>query len=66
MTTVFIDENTEKGRSLLNFLKKFNNEDFIVIEDIPNKETKRAIQDSRKGKVTKTTSVSDLMDKLNQ
>lgn len=66
MTTIIINERTEKGRSLLNFLEKFNGEEFIVIDKKPNRETKLAIEDSKKGKVTKTKDVSDLMKKLNQ
>lgn len=66
MTTIIINERTEKGKSLLNFLEKFNGEEFIVIDKKPNRETKRAIEDSKKGKVTKTKDVSDLMKKLNQ
>lgn len=66
MTTIIINECTEKGKSLLNFLEKFNGEEFIVIDKKPNKETIRAIEDSKHGKVTKTKDVSDLMTKLNQ
>ena len=65
MTTIIINERTEK-KKLLNFLEKFNVEEFIVIDKKPNRETKRAIEDSKKGKVTKTKDVSDLMKKLNQ
>ena len=66
MTTIIIDERTEKGKSLLRFLEKFNNEGFIKIDKKPNRATVRAIEDSRKGKVTKTNDVKDLMNKLNQ
>lgn len=66
MTTIIINESTEKGKSLLNFLEKFNGEEFIVIDKKPNKETIRAIEDSKHGKVIKTKDVNDLMTKLNQ
>ena len=66
MTTIIINERTEKGKSLLKFLEKFNGEEFIQIDKKPNRETARAIEDSRNGKVVKTKSVSDLMKKLNQ
>lgn len=66
MTTIIINERTEKGKSLLKFPEKFNGEEFIQIDKKPNRETVRAIEDSRNGKVVKTKSVSDLMKKLNQ
>lgn len=65
MTKVTIDERTSKGKSLLEFLRKFEGDSFIQIEKEPNAETKRAISDVKKGKVTRTKNVADLMDKLN-
>ncbi|NEW83266.1 MAG: hypothetical protein GZ094_12975 [Mariniphaga sp.] len=65
MTTIIINERTEKGKSLLNFLEKFSNEEFIIFDKKPNRETIRAIEDSTNGKVVKTKNVSDLMKKLN-
>lgn len=65
MATVTINERTSKGKSLLEFLRKFEGENFIQIENEPNAETKRAINDVKKGKVTRTKNVADLMDKLN-
>ena len=64
MVTIIIDERTKKGKSLLDFLEKFGDEDFIKIEK-PNKETIRAIEDSRNGKVIKTKNLNDLLNKLN-
>ena len=64
MTTIIIDERTEKGKSLLKFLEQFNNEGFIIIDKKPNRATIRAIEDSKKGKVTKTNDVKDLMNKI--
>ncbi len=52
MTTVIINDCTAKGKSLLQFLKKFEGENFIYIGDEPNDETKEAIEDARQGKVT--------------
>ncbi len=66
MTTVIINEQTEKGKSLLKFLEKFRGEEFIQIDKKPNRETVRAIEDSKKGKVVKSKNVRDLMDKLNE
>jgi hypothetical protein len=65
MATVTIDERTSKGKSLLEFLRKFEGDNFIQIEKEPNAETKRARSDVKKGKVTRTKNVADLMDKLN-
>ena len=65
MATVTINERTSKGKSLLEFLRKFEGENFIQIEKEPNDETKRAISDVKKGKVTRTENVADLIDKLN-
>ncbi len=64
MTTVIINEKTTKGKKLLEFLKCFSGENFIQIEQEPNATTKKAIEAARKGKVTRTKDVSDLMDKL--
>ncbi|MGV8092872.1 MAG: hypothetical protein AB2L24_13525 [Mangrovibacterium sp.] len=44
MATVIINERTAKGKSLLEFLRKFEGENFIRIDKEPNKETKRAIR----------------------
>lgn len=65
MATVTINERTSKGKSLMEFLRKFEGENFIHIEKEPNKETKRAITDVKKGRVTKARNIDDLMNKLN-
>lgn len=65
MATVTINERTSKGKSLMEFLRKFEGENFIYIEKEPNKETKRAITDVKKGRVTKAKNIDDLMNKLN-
>ncbi|MGE5395826.1 MAG: hypothetical protein ACM3P1_13870 [Candidatus Saccharibacteria bacterium] len=65
MATVTINERTSKGKSLMEFLRKFEGENFIHIEKEPNKETKRAITDVKKGRVTKAKNIDDLMNKLN-
>ncbi len=64
MATVIINEKTAKGKKLLEFLKVFAGENFINIEREPNAETKKAIEDAKKGKVVKTKNISDLMTKL--
>ena len=65
MATVTINERTSKGKSLMEFLRKFEGDGFIQIEKEPNNETMKAINAVRNGKVTRTKNVADLMDKLN-
>jgi hypothetical protein len=66
MTTIIINEHTEKGKSLLAFLEKFKGEDFVIIEKTPNKKTRRAINESMNGCGPGAKNLSDLMDALNQ
>lgn len=65
MTKLLIDTRSSEAKLLLEYLKK---QRFIkVLEDnAPNAETKKAIEDARSGKVTKTKNVADLMSKLHQ
>jgi hypothetical protein len=65
MTTVIINEKTVKGKKLLEFLKSFSGENFVKIKNEPNDITKKAIQESREGKLTKAKNVDDLMELLN-
>jgi len=66
MTTIIINERTTKGKSLLEYLRKFEDEGFIQIDKEPNAETKRAISDVQKGKVTRCDNVEDMIKKLNE
>jgi hypothetical protein len=67
MTTITINERTPKGKSLLDFLKKFQGESFIIFEDAktPNKTTLKAMRAAETGKVIKSKNVDDLIKKLN-
>jgi hypothetical protein len=65
MTTVTINERTNKGKLLMEILRTIENEGFISIEKRPNAKIRRAINDVKNGKVTKCDSVDDLMIKLN-
>ncbi len=67
MTTITINERTPKGKSLLEFLKKFQGESFIRFEEAktPNKTTLKAMRDAEAGKVIKSANVDDLIKKLN-
>lgn len=63
--TVRIKSNSKRGKHILAILSdmaKLGNE--VELENIPNAETVKAIEDVRKGNVTKCDNVSDLMAKL--
>jgi hypothetical protein len=64
MTTVIINDRTPKGKSLLQFLKNFEGENFIYIAHEPNDETKEAIEDARQGRVTSHTNSKELFASL--
>jgi hypothetical protein len=64
MTTVIINDRTAKGKSLLQFLKKFDGENFIHIGNEPNEETKEAIEDSRQGKLRSHKNSKELFASL--
>jgi len=49
----------------LNFLKQFKGESFIHFNE-PNEETIEAINEVKKGMVTKCKNVADLINKLNK
>ena len=63
--TVRIKSNSKRGKHILAILSdmaKLGNE--IELDNIPNAETIKAIEDVRKGNVTKCENVADLMAKL--
>ena len=65
IVTVRIKSNSKRGKHILAILSdmaKLGNE--IEMENIPNAETVKAIEDVRKGNVTKCDNVADLMAKL--
>ena len=66
IVTVRIKSNSKRGKHILAILSdmaKLGNE--IELDNIPNAETIKAIEDVRKGNVTKCENVADLMAKLN-
>jgi len=64
MTTLIIDNSSKEAKKMLEFLKT---QTYVkVVEKRPNRETQRAIRIALDGNVTKTDSVADLMQKLNQ
>jgi hypothetical protein len=60
MTTVFINEHTEKGKSLIEYLRKFEGEKFINFGYEPNNETKEAIFEAREGNLNSYKSTGEL------
>jgi len=51
-------------KSLLQFLKKFEGENFIYIGNEPNEETKEAIEDARRGKLKSHKNSKELFASL--
>lgn len=64
MTTVIINDRTAKGKSLIEFLKKFEGEDFIHFGENPNSETVAAINQAREGKLNSHKSSKELFASL--
>lgn len=64
MTTIYINEHTEKGKSLIEFLKKFEGEKFIQFGYIPNEETRQAIHEAREGYLNSYDGAEELFEKL--
>jgi len=64
MTTLIIDNSSKEAKKMIEFLKT---QSYVqVVEKKPNRETQKAIKEALEGHVTKTDSVADLMQKLNQ
>jgi len=68
MTTITINERTAKGKSLIEFLRKFEGENFIKIDREPKSENipalDKSLKEAREGKVNKYKSVDELFKKL--
>lgn len=60
MTTVIINEHTEKGKSLIEFLRKFEHEKFLNFGYEPNEETKEAINEAREGNLNNYKNAEEL------
>lgn len=65
MVYLRIKENTPQAKLMLEYLKMMPYVEIIEKEQIPNKVTLKAIEDARKGKVTKAKNVNDLIKQLN-
>ena len=68
MTTIIINERTAKGKSLIEFLRKFEGENFIKIDKELNSESipalDKSLKEAREGKVYKYNSVDELFKKM--
>lgn len=68
--TIKINTRSTKGKQLVGLIKEMEKEGSVEIQRNetlrePNAETKRAILDVKNGKVTRCSSVEDMMNKLN-
>ena len=62
MTIIYINEHTGKGKSLIEFLKKFEGEEFIQFGYLPNEETRQAIHEAREGYLNSYNSTEELFN----
>lgn len=65
--TITISDKTNKTKYLLGLIKEIAKTDnkYISIENTPNSETIKAIEDSKKKNVVKTKNKEDFFNKLN-
>lgn len=64
MATITIDERTTKGKSLMEFLRKFEGDGFINIEKEPTASLLEAIEEVKAGKTKECQNVGDLFRNL--
>jgi hypothetical protein len=64
MTIITINERTTKGKSLVEFLRKFDGEGFVEIEKEPTASLKESMEEAKAGKINKYKSSEDLFKKL--
>jgi len=62
MTKVIINNKTKKGQLILDLIREMNCGE--IIEEEPNEETIKAIQEARNGELKKAENSKDLSDKL--
>lgn len=60
MTTVIIDTKSEEAKKMVELLKSTKYAKIINVQ-VPNKETKLAIEDSKNGKLKSYNSVAEMM-----
>lgn len=64
MTTITINERTTKGKTLMDFLRKFEGEGFVEIEKEPTASLMEAIEEAKTGKTKECTNTKELFQKL--
>ena len=62
MTKVIINNKTKKGKLILDLIREMNCGE--ILEEEPNEETIKAIQEARNGELKKAENSKDLSDKL--
>lgn len=63
--TLSINEKSDKAKNFLKFLEDYARDNrFVHIEKMPNRETKKAIEDARNGKLHKANSVEELFNSI--
>ena len=62
MTTVILNDKTKKGKLILDLIKEINGGE--IINDEPNEETIKAIEDARKKNLTRVKDSGELIEKL--
>lgn len=62
MRTVIIDNNTKKGKLILDLIREM--ECGEILPDKPNSKTQTAIEDARKGRLNKANSATELAKEL--
>jgi hypothetical protein len=65
--TITINDKTNKTKHLLGLIREMakTEKKYISVEHSPNAETEKALEDAKKGRVTKTTGKKDFFSKLN-
>jgi len=64
MATITINERTTKGKSLMEFLRKFEGDGFISIEKEPTASLLEAIKEVNAGKTKECKNVENLFKEL--
>jgi hypothetical protein len=65
MTTIIIDTKSEEAKKMVELLKSTKYAK-VIDNQIPNKETLRAIEDTKTGKLKSYNSVSEMMSMLKE
>jgi len=64
MTTITINERTAKGKSLLEYIRKFEGEGFVQIEKEPNVSLLKSMEEARTGKTKEMKNTGEYFKEL--